>query len=128
MAAEETRKREEFGLIDRGLAYKGDHAPGRGGRDWAPGLVVAWRQGDEAARSRLIDAVYPELRRLARGYLRRRAFEMERDAIIRAAQGVTFEGVLRRLENATTLNRFKIWAEGPTDCTDRGSRPQSTWR
>ena len=51
-----------------------------------------------------------------RPYLRRRALEMERDATIRAAQGVAFEGVLRRLENATALNRFKIWAEGPTDC------------
>jgi hypothetical protein len=51
-----------------------------------------------------------------RPYLRRRALEMERDATIRAAQGVAFEGVLRRLEDATTLNRFKIWAEGPTDC------------
>jgi hypothetical protein len=51
-----------------------------------------------------------------RPYLRRRALEMERDATIRAAQGMAFEGVLRRLENATTLNRFKIWAEGPTDC------------
>lgn len=51
-----------------------------------------------------------------RPYLRRRALEMERDATIRVAQGVAFDGVLRRLENATTLNRFKIWAEGPTDC------------
>ncbi len=51
-----------------------------------------------------------------RPYLRQRALEMERDATIRAAQGVAFEGVLRRLEDATTLNRFKIWAEGPTDC------------
>ena len=48
--------------------------------------------------------------------LRRWALEMERDATVRAAQGVAFEGVLRRLENATTLNRFKIWVEGPTDC------------
>ena len=48
--------------------------------------------------------------------LRRRALEMERDATIHAAQGVAFEGVLRRLGNATTLNRFKIWVEGPTDC------------
>ena len=44
------------------------------------------------------------------------ALEMERDGTIRAAQGVAFEGVLRRLENATTVNRFKIWVEGPTDC------------
>ena len=48
--------------------------------------------------------------------LRVQALEMERDATIRAAQGVAFEGVLRRLGNATTLNRFKIWVEGPTDC------------
>ena len=48
--------------------------------------------------------------------LRRQALEMERDATIRSAQGVAFEDVLRRLENATTLNRFKIWVEGPTDC------------
>ena len=48
--------------------------------------------------------------------LRQWALEMERDATIRAAQGVAFEGVLRRLESATTLNRFKIWVEGPTDC------------
>jgi RNA polymerase sigma factor (TIGR02999 family) len=32
---------------------------------------VAWSTGDEAARGRLIDAVYHELRGLARGYLRR---------------------------------------------------------
>ena len=51
-----------------------------------------------------------------RPYLRRRALEMERDATVRAAQDVGFEGVLRRLEHATTLNRFKIWVEGPTDC------------
>ena len=48
--------------------------------------------------------------------LRQQALEMERDATIREAQGVEFEGVLRRLGNATTLNRFKIWVEGPTDC------------
>ena len=50
-----------------------------------------------------------------RPFLRRRALEMTRDATIRAAQGVAFDGVLRRLENATTVNRFKIWVEGPTD-------------
>jgi RNA polymerase sigma factor (TIGR02999 family) len=33
-------------------------------------LLVAWSTGDETARSRLIDAVYNELRGLARGYLR----------------------------------------------------------
>ena len=35
------------------------------------GLLVAWSAGDEGARSRLVDAVYGELRRLARGYLQR---------------------------------------------------------
>ena len=48
--------------------------------------------------------------------LRRWALEMTRDATIRAAQGVEFDRVLQRLGNATTLNRFKIWVEGPTDC------------
>jgi RNA polymerase sigma-70 factor, ECF subfamily len=35
------------------------------------GLLVAWHKGDEDARTRLIEAVYGELRRLARGYLQR---------------------------------------------------------
>jgi RNA polymerase sigma factor (TIGR02999 family) len=34
-------------------------------------LLVAWSAGDETARSRLIEAVYHELRGLARAYLRR---------------------------------------------------------
>lgn len=34
-------------------------------------LLVAWRHGDEAAEGVLIDAVYGELRRLARSHLRR---------------------------------------------------------
>jgi DNA-directed RNA polymerase specialized sigma24 family protein len=34
-------------------------------------LLLAWSKGDEAARSRLFEAVYDELRRLARGRLRR---------------------------------------------------------
>ena len=33
-------------------------------------LLAAWGDGDETARARLIDAVYDELRRLARGHLR----------------------------------------------------------
>jgi len=35
------------------------------------GLLVALNEGDESARARLIEAVHGELRRLARGYLRR---------------------------------------------------------
>lgn len=35
------------------------------------GLLVAWGNGEEAARIAAVDAVYAELRRLARGYLRR---------------------------------------------------------
>jgi RNA polymerase sigma factor (TIGR02999 family) len=35
------------------------------------GLLVAWSNGEEEARGRLIDAVYSELRRLARAHLRR---------------------------------------------------------
>jgi RNA polymerase sigma factor (TIGR02999 family) len=35
------------------------------------GLLIAWSDGEAAANSRLMEAVYPELRRLARGYLRR---------------------------------------------------------
>lgn len=35
------------------------------------GLLMAVSNGEEAARTRLIEAVYDELRRLARGYLRR---------------------------------------------------------
>jgi len=35
------------------------------------GLLVAWSNGDEGAGNGLMEAVYGELRRLARGYLRR---------------------------------------------------------
>jgi len=34
-------------------------------------LLLAWTQGDEAARNRLIEVVYHELRRVARNHLRR---------------------------------------------------------
>lgn len=34
-------------------------------------LLLAWSDGDEAARARLMDAVYDELRRVARRHLRR---------------------------------------------------------
>lgn len=35
------------------------------------GLLIAWSDGEEAASGRLVDVVYAELRRLAKGYLRR---------------------------------------------------------
>ncbi len=35
------------------------------------GLLVAWSRGNADAGADLIEAVYGELRRLARGYLRR---------------------------------------------------------
>ena len=35
------------------------------------GLLVAWSDGEAAASGRLMEAVYAEMRRLARGYLRR---------------------------------------------------------
>ena len=41
------------------------------GRADVTALLVVWSSGDEQARSRLVDAVYGELRRLARGYLQR---------------------------------------------------------
>jgi RNA polymerase sigma factor (TIGR02999 family) len=40
-------------------------------RDDVTGLLAAWSNGEEAVSSQLMDAVYAELRRLARGYLRR---------------------------------------------------------
>jgi RNA polymerase sigma-70 factor (ECF subfamily) len=36
------------------------------------GLLVAWNEGDEAALNRLMDLMYPKLRRIAHGYLERR--------------------------------------------------------
>lgn len=39
--------------------------------DDVTGLLVAWSNGEQAAGSQLMDAVYAELRRLARGYLHR---------------------------------------------------------
>lgn len=43
----------------------------RGAGPDVTGLLVAWSKGDEGARTRLVETVYAELRRLARGYLRR---------------------------------------------------------
>ena len=74
-------------------------------------------QIDMMSAAQVIDSQVSDAPVLWQPYLRQKALEMKRDATIRAAQGVAFEGVLRRLGNATTLNRFKIWVEGPTDCT-----------
>ena len=71
---------------------------------------------DMMRAAQVIDRQIPDAPTRWRPALRRQALEMTRDATIRTAQGMAFEGVLRRLENATTVNRFKIWVEGPTDC------------
>ena len=78
-------------------------------------LTNTLAQIDMMRAARVIDRQINDAPALWRPSLRQKALEMERDATIRAAQGVAFEGVLRRLGNATTLNRFKIWVEGPTD-------------
>jgi RNA polymerase sigma factor (TIGR02999 family) len=42
-----------------------------GERDTATACLIAWGQGDETGRERMLPLVYDELRRLAAGYLRR---------------------------------------------------------
>jgi len=79
-------------------------------------LTNTLAQIDMMRAARVMDAQMNDAPAPWRPALRRWALEMERDATIRAAQGASFEGVLRRLVNATTLNRFKVWVEGPTDC------------
>ena len=79
-------------------------------------LTNTLAQIDMMSAAEVIDTQMNDAPVLWQSSLRQQALEMERDATIRAAQGVTFEGVLCRLENATTLNLFKIWVEGPTDC------------
>lgn len=50
-------------------------------------LLLAWREGDTAARNRLFEAVYDELRRLARGRLRgeRSDISLEPTALVHEA-------------------------------------------
>jgi RNA polymerase sigma factor (TIGR02999 family) len=56
-------------------------------------LLVAWGDGDETARSRLMDAVYDELRRVARRHLRR-----ERDEHSLAPTALVHEAYLRLVD------------------------------
>ena len=56
-------------------------------------LLVAWRQGDEAARDRLMATVYAELRRRAGGFLRR-----ERPGHALQATALVHEAYLRLVD------------------------------
>ena len=68
----ETRNAEENGLIARGVGYKRRNTlQGTMSNSDVTGLLVAWSNGEEGADSGLMEAVHGELRRLARGYLRR---------------------------------------------------------
>ena len=57
--------------MPRSSDIKAGRSPGMTDNADLTDLLVAWSAGDETARNRLIDAVYNELRGLARGYLRR---------------------------------------------------------
>ena len=52
-----------------------------------PELLLRWREGDEGAADGLMSAVYPELRRLAAGYLRgeRRDHTLQPTALVHEA-------------------------------------------
>lgn len=56
-------------------------------------LLLAWSNGDEAARSRLFEAVYEELRRLARGRLAR-----ERPDLSLAPTALVHEAYLKLID------------------------------
>lgn len=49
------------------------------------GLLAAWSEGNEEALSRLIPAVYPELRRIARVHLARRDHSLESALLVNEA-------------------------------------------
>lgn len=70
-------------------------------------LLLAWSDGDEAARGRLIDAVYDELRRVARGHLRR-----ERDNHSLAPTALVHEAYLKLIDqrHAKWQNRAHFFA------------------
>jgi RNA polymerase sigma factor (TIGR02999 family) len=70
-------------------------------------LLLAWSEGDDIARGRLIDAVYDELRRLARGHLRR-----ERDNHSLAPTALVHEAYLKLIDQRHTKwqNRAQFFA------------------
>jgi RNA polymerase sigma factor (TIGR02999 family) len=70
-------------------------------------LLLAWSEGDDIARSRLIDAVYDELRRLARGHLRR-----ERENHSLAPTALVHEAYLKLIDqrHANWQNRAHFFA------------------
>jgi RNA polymerase sigma factor (TIGR02999 family) len=70
-------------------------------------LLLAWSEGDDIARSRLIDAVYDELRRLARGHLRR-----ERENHSLAPTALVHEAYLKLIDQRHTKwqNRAQFFA------------------
>jgi RNA polymerase sigma factor (TIGR02999 family) len=70
-------------------------------------LLLAWSAGDDTARGRLIDAVYDELRRLARGHLRR-----ERENHSLAPTALVHEAYLKLIDQRHTKwqNRAQFFA------------------
>ena len=70
-------------------------------------LLVDWSNGDRDAAARLMPLVYDELRRLARGYLRR-----ERGDHTLQATGLVHEAYLRLVDQKTTTwkNRAHFFA------------------
>src|SRR6188768_470552 len=71
------------------------------------GLLVAWSNGEQAVASPLMDAVYSELRRLARGYLRR-----ERKDHSLAPTGLVHEAYLKLVDQRRVQwqNRSQFFA------------------
>ena len=63
------------------------------------GLLLSWRQGDAAALHRLVPLVYEELRRVARGHLRREA-----PGHVLQATGLVHEVFLRLVD----VNRMTV--------------------
>ena len=70
-------------------------------------LLVAWKNGDASSRNRLFEAVYDELRRLARGKLRR-----ERSDIFLESKALVHEAYLKLIDQrrASWQNRAHFFA------------------